>query len=150
MQLNIKQIKEILPHRYPFLLVDKVLEMNFEQASIVAQKNVSANEEFFNGHFPNQPIMPGVLIVEAMAQAVGILGVKIMQSDSHVFDQKKLFILAGIDKVRIKKTVVPGDVLRIHASMGKMKRDICKSQAEVFVDDVVVASAHFIAAYKEV
>lgn len=150
MQLNIQQIKEILPHRYPFLLVDKVLEMNFEQASIVAQKNVSANEEFFNGHFPNQPIMPGVLIVEAMAQAVGILGVKIMQSDSHVFDQKKLFILAGIDKVRIKKTVVPGDVLRIHASMGKMKRDICKSQAEVFVDDVVVASAHFIAAYKEV
>lgn len=150
MQLNIQQIKEILPHRYPFLLVDKVLEMNFEQASIVAQKNVSANEEFFNGHFPNQPIMPGVLIVEAMAQAVGILGVKIMRSDSHVFDQKKLFILAGIDKVRIKKTVVPGDVLRIHASMGKMKRDICKSQAEVFVDDVVVASAHFIAAYKEV
>lgn len=150
MQLNIQQIKEILPHRYPFLLVDKVLEMNFEQASIVAQKNVSANEEFFNGHFPDRPIMPGVLIVEAMAQAVGILGVKIMHSNSHIFDQSKLFVLAGIDKVRIKKTVVPGDVLKIHASMGKIKRDICKSQAEVFVDDVVIASAHFIAAYKEV
>lgn len=150
MQLNIQQIKEILPHRYPFLLVDKVLEMNFEQASIVAQKNVSANEEFFNGHFSDRPIMPGVLIVEAMAQAVGILGVKIMHSNSHIFDQSKLFVLAGIDKVRIKKTVVPGDVLKIHASMGKIKRDICKSQAEVFVDDVVIASAHFIAAYKEV
>ena len=94
--------------------------------------------------------MPGVLIVEAMAQAVGILGVKIMHSNSHIFDQSKLFVLAGIDKVRIKKTVVPGDVLKIHASMGKIKRDICKSQAEVFVDDVVIASAHFIAAYKEV
>ena len=150
MQLNIQQIKEILPHRYPFLLVVKVLEMNFELASIVAQKNVSANEEFFNGHFPNQPIMSGVLIVEAMAQAVGILGVKIIHSDSHIFDQNKLFVLAGIDKVRIKKTVVPGDVLRIHASIRKMKQDICKSQAEVFVDDVIVASAHFIAAYKEV
>jgi len=150
MQLNIQQIKEILPHRYPFLLVDKVLEMNFEQASIVAQKNVSANEEFFNGHFPNQPIMPGVLIVEAMAQAVGILGVKIMHSDGHVFHQNKLFVLAGIDKVRIKKTVMPGDVLKIHASMGKIKRDVCKSQAEVLVDNDVVASAHFIAAYKEV
>ena len=150
MQLNIQQIKEILPHRYPFLLVDKVLEMNLELGSIVAQKNVSANEEFFNGHFPNQPIMSGVLIVEAMAQAVGILGVKIIHSDSHIFDQNKLFVLAGIDKVRIKKTVVPGDVLRIHASIRKMKQDICKSQAEVFVDDVIVASAHFIAAYKEV
>jgi len=150
MQLNIQQIKEILPHRYPFLFIDKVLEINLEESRIVAQKNVTANEEFFNGHFPAQPIMPGVLIVEAMAQAVGILGVKIMHSDNHVFDQKKLFVLAGIDKVRIKKTVVPGDILKIHASMGKITRDICKSQAEVFMDDAIVASAHFIAAYKEV
>lgn len=150
MQLNIQQIKEILPHRYPFLLIDKVLEINLQEANIIAQKNVSANEEFFNGHFPGQPIMPGVLIVEAMAQAVGILGVKIMRSDNHVFDQKKLFVLAGIDKVRIKKAVIPGDVLKIHASMGKIKQDVCKSQAEVLVDDFVVASAHFIAAYKEI
>lgn len=150
MQLNIQQIKEILPHRYPFLLIDKVIEINYEQASIIAQKNVSANEEFFNGHFPNQPIMPGVLIVEAMAQAVGILGVKLMHSNSHLFSHDKLFILAGIDKVRIKKTVIPGDILKIHASIGKVKRDICKSQAKIFVNNIMIASAQFIAAYKEV
>ena len=150
MQLNIQQIKEILPHRYPFLLIDKVLEINFEEISIIAQKNVSSNEEFFNGHFPNQPIMPGVLIVEAMAQAVGILGFKTAHSNNHVLDHKKLFVLAGIDKVRIKKTVIPGDILNIHASMGKIKQGICKSQAEVFVDNIVIASAHFIAAYKEI
>ena len=150
MQLNVQQIKEILPHRYPFLLIDKVLEINYEQASIIAQKNVSANEEFFNGHFPNKPIMPGVLIVEAMAQAVGILGVKLIDSNSHLFNHNKLFILAGIDKVRIKKTVIPGDILIIHASIGKMKRDICKSKAEIFMNDIIIASAQFIAAYKEV
>ena len=101
MQLNIQQIKEILPHRYPFLLIDKVIEINYEQASIIAQKNVSANEEFFNGHFPNQPIMPGVLIVEAMAQAVGILGVKLMHSNSllllHTAASQNILSVVNID-----------------------------------------------------
>lgn len=150
MQLNIQQIKEILPHRYPFLLIDKVLNVDIETRAITAQKNVTANEEFFNGHFPNQPIMPGVLIVEAMAQATGILGVKLMQSADHTMDEKKLFVLAGMDNVRIKKPVVPGDVLVFHCQMGKIKRGVCKSSAEARVNEEVVASADFLAAYREV
>ncbi|WP_116964551.1 3-hydroxyacyl-ACP dehydratase FabZ [Fastidiosibacter lacustris] len=150
MQLNIQQIKEILPHRYPFLLVDKIIDMDIGTGTVVAQKNVTANEEFFNGHFPNQPIMPGVLIVEAMAQAIGILGVKMMVSNQEQLDHKKLFVLAGIDNVRIKRPVVPGDVLKLHASIGKIKRGMCKSHAEAYVDNELVASADFIAAYREV
>ncbi|MDA0911197.1 MAG: 3-hydroxyacyl-ACP dehydratase FabZ [Proteobacteria bacterium] len=150
MQLNIQQIKEILPHRYPFLLIDKILEINVEEGTAIAQKNVTANEEFFNGHFPNQPIMPGVLIVEAMAQTVGVLGVKVMGSDHDPLNHKKLFVLAGIDNVRIKRPVVPGDVLKFHATIGKIKRDVCKSQAQAYVDGELIASAEFIAAYKEV
>ncbi len=149
MQLNIQQIKEILPHRYPFLLVDKVLEVDCDEGRITAQKNVTANEEFFNGHFPKQSIMPGVLIVEAMAQATGILGAKMMHSVSEQLDEKKLFVLAGIDKVRIKKPVVPGDILIFEAKMNKIKRGMCKSSVETFVDGEVVASAEFLAAYRE-
>ncbi|WP_395947404.1 3-hydroxyacyl-ACP dehydratase FabZ [Caedibacter taeniospiralis] len=150
MQLNIQQIKEILPHRYPFLLIDKILNVDAKQGTVVAQKNVTANEEFFNGHFPNQPIMPGVLIVEAMAQAIGVLGVKMMTHTGEAFDDKKLFVLAGIDNFRIKRPVVPGDILKLHATMGKIKRGMCKSHAEAHVDGELVASADFIAAYREV
>lgn len=150
MQLNIQQIKEILPHRYPFLLIDKILEINIEERTAIAQKNITANEEFFNGHFPNQPIMPGVLIVEAMAQAIGVLGVKMLGSDHDPLDHKKFFVLAGINKARIKRPVVPGDVLKFYVTMGKIKRGVCKSQAQAYVDGVLVASAEFIAAYREV
>ena len=151
MQLTVQEIKEILPHRYPFLLIDKIVHMDVEAGEAIAQKNVTVNEEFFNGHFPQQPIMPGVLIVEAMAQSVGVLGVKMMASSEESYkDDKKLFILAGIDNVRIKRPVVPGDVLRLHAKMGKIKKGICKSQVEARVDDKVVARADFVAAYREV
>jgi beta-hydroxyacyl-ACP dehydratase FabZ len=150
MQLNIQQIKKILPHRYPFLLVDKVLKIDYPSRSITAQKNVTVNEEFFNGHFPDQSIMPGVLIIEAMAQVTGILGVKIMNSAGTEVDDKKLFVLAGVDKVRLKKPVVPGDTLIFEATMNKIKQGMCKSSVETFVDNVIVASAQFLAAYKEI
>ena len=151
MQLNVQEIKEILPHRYPFLLIDKVVELDVELGTAVVQKNVTVNEEFFNGHFPQQPIMPGVLIVEAMAQSVGVLGAKMMSdNDASYKDDNRLFVLAGIDKVRIKKPVVPGDVLMFHAKMGRIKKGICKSQVEARVDGKVVACADFVAAYKEV
>ncbi|WP_119343136.1 3-hydroxyacyl-ACP dehydratase FabZ [Facilibium subflavum] len=150
MQLNVQQIKEILPHRYPFLLVDKVLALDVDAGTITTQKNVTANEEFFNGHFPGQPIMPGVLIAEAMAQSIGILGMKMMQSADQSIDAKKLFVLAGIDNFRIKKTVVPGDVLVFKGKMGKIKKGVCKSSAEALVDGEVVASSEFTAAYREV
>lgn len=150
MQLNIQQIKEILPHRYPFLLIDKMLEINVEEGTAIAQKNVTANENFFNGHFPNQMIMPGVLIVEAMAQAIGVLGFKMMTNKNHLMEHNKLFVLAGIDNVRIKQPVIPGDVLKIYATIGKIKRGMCKSKAQVHVGNELVASAQFIAAYREI
>ncbi|MFZ9034987.1 MAG: 3-hydroxyacyl-ACP dehydratase FabZ [Francisellaceae bacterium] len=150
MQLDSQQISEILPHRYPFLLVDRVLDIDIANGTIKAQKNVSINEEFFNGHFPGQPIMPGVLIVEAMAQSVGILGLKMMEHENQSLRHDKIFVLAGIDNVRIKKPVVPGDVLIFEAQMGKNKRGICKSRVFAYVDGEQVCSADLIAAYRDV
>lgn len=151
MQLNVLEIKEILPHRYPFLLIDKIIDMDIKRGTIVAQKNVTTNEEFFNGHFPNQPIMPGVLIVEAMAQAVGVLGIKMRAANNEEFDNKRRFILAGIDNVRIKHPVVPGDILKIYAKMGKIKKGVYKSQTESYIEkNKIVASANFVAAYRKV
>lgn len=113
------QIREALPHRYPFLLIDRVLNC-VPGESIVAIKNVSSNEPFFNGHFPGLPVMPGVLIIEAMAQAGGVL--------SHVtmIDTvpKPLYFLAGVDKARFRRTVVPGDQLRIDVTVAKIRRGI--------------------------
>jgi 3-hydroxyacyl-[acyl-carrier-protein] dehydratase len=150
MQLNIEKIKKVIPHRYPFLLIDKIVEINILKSSIIAQKNITINEEFFSGHFPNRPIMPGVLIVETMAQAVGVLGTKIMQLKYHVAkNNKKLFVLAGIDRVRIKKSVVPGDILKVYASIEKIKQTFCTSEAVVLVENNMIASAKFIAVYKE-
>ena len=107
--LSIEEIKKIIPHRYPFLLVDKVLEMKPGE-SCIGIKNVSINEPFFQGHFPNKPLMPGVLIVEAMAQ-VGAIA--LMSLDEN---KDKLAVFAGIDKIRFKKQVVPGDTLRIEVT----------------------------------
>ncbi|MEA1976218.1 MAG: 3-hydroxyacyl-ACP dehydratase FabZ [Bacillota bacterium] len=125
--LNIEEIKKLIPQRYPFLLVDRVLELKPGE-SCIGIKNVSANEPFFQGHFPNKPIMPGVLIVEAMAQ-VG--AVALMALDEN---KGKLAVFAGIDKVRFKRQVVPGDVLRIEVTLGKFRRNIGKGEAIVYVD----------------
>jgi len=148
MHLSIQQIKKILPHRYPFLLIDKITEINIEQGTAIAQKNVTINEEFFNGHFPSQPIMPGVLIVEAMAQAIGVLRVKMMDKEQDQ-NSKKLWVLAGIDNVRIKRPVIPGDILKFHVNMGKIKRGMFKSKAEAYVDGELIANAQFLAVYRE-
>jgi 3-hydroxyacyl-[acyl-carrier-protein] dehydratase len=131
--LNIKQIMDILPHRYPFLLVDSILEMQ-EGVKAVGIKNVTANEPFFQGHFPGNPIMPGVLIVEAMAQ-VG--AVAILSKDEY---KDKLAVFAGIDKMRMRRQVVPGDCLLMEVELTTMKRGIGKAVAKATVDGVLAAS----------
>ena len=125
--LNIDQIKELIPHRYPFLLVDKVVELE-EGKRAVGIKNVSVNEPFFQGHFPEYPIMPGVLIIEAMAQ-VG--AVAMMSIDEN---KGKLGVFAGIDKVRFKKEVRPGDTLRMEVEMTSLRRNIGKANASAYGD----------------
>ncbi|WP_373599843.1 3-hydroxyacyl-ACP dehydratase FabZ [Paraclostridium bifermentans] len=131
--LNIDQIKELIPHRYPFLLVDKIVELE-EGKKAVGIKNVTANEPFFQGHFPDYPIMPGVLIVEAMAQ-VG--AVAMMSIDEN---KGKLGVFAGIDKVRFKKEVRPGDTLRMEVEMVSLRRNIGKANASAYVGEELACS----------
>jgi len=134
--LSTGEILNLLPHRYPFLLVDKILEQ--EGNKIVGLKNVTINEPFFQGHFPGHPIMPGVLILEAMAQTGGIL----MFSKEE--NKGKIPLFAGIDKARFKKPVYPGDQLIIKVEILKMVRGIGKAKAEAYVDDDLVASAELL------
>uniref|UniRef100_A0A831TFZ7 3-hydroxyacyl-[acyl-carrier-protein] dehydratase FabZ n=1 Tax=Thermorudis peleae TaxID=1382356 RepID=A0A831TFZ7_9BACT len=130
--LDAQQIQEIIPHRYPFLLVDRIVEIEWGQRA-VGIKNVTVNEPFFQGHFPGNPIMPGVLIVEALAQvgAVAILGM-----EEH---RGKLAFFAGIERVRFKRPVRPGDVLRLEVQVGKMRRNIGTGTGKATVDGQVVA-----------
>lgn len=113
MLMDVKEIREYLPHRYPFLLVDRVVELK-EGESIVAFKNITINEAIFNGHFPEIPVFPGVLIIEAMAQAAGILGFKTMNKKPQ---DGSIYYFVGADDVRFKRPVVPGDQLRLEASI---------------------------------
>ncbi|SCJ38092.1 (3R)-hydroxymyristoyl-[acyl-carrier-protein] dehydratase [uncultured Clostridium sp.] len=131
--LNIDQIKELIPHRYPFLLVDKILDLEVGKKAI-GIKNVSANEPFFQGHFPKYPIMPGVLIVEAMAQ-VGAIAMMSMEENKG-----KLGVFAGIDKVRFKKEVRPGDTLKMEVEMVSIRRNIGKANARAYVGEELVCS----------
>lgn len=130
--LDAQQIQEIIPHRYPFLLVDRIVEIEWGQRA-VGIKNVTVNEPFFQGHFPGNPIMPGVLIVEALAQvgAVAILGM-----EEH---RGKLAFFVGIDRVRFKRPVRPGDVLRLEVQVGKMRRNIGTGTGTASVDGQIVA-----------
>jgi len=131
--LSIGEILNLLPHRYPFLLVDKILEQ--EENKIVGVKNVTINEPFFQGHFPGHPVMPGVLILEAMAQTGGVL----MFSKEE--NKGKIPLFAGVDKARFKKPVYPGDQLIIKVEIIKMVMGMGKAKAEVYVDNELVASA---------
>ncbi|MGO4890231.1 3-hydroxyacyl-ACP dehydratase FabZ [Anaerobacillus sp. MEB173] len=130
--LNIEQIKEIIPHRYPFLLVDRILEMEEGQRA-VGLKNVSANEEYFNGHFPDYPVMPGVLIIEALAQ----VGAVAMLSKEE--NKGRLAFFAGIDGCRFKGQVKPGDQLRLEVEITRLRGSIGKGKGVATVDGKVVA-----------
>src|SRR6185437_16061490 len=132
--LDVNQIREILPHRYPFLLVDRIVEMEAER--IVGIKNVTANEPHFMGHFPEFPVMPGVLIVEAMAQCAGVLVLKNMEDRAN-----KLVLLVAIENARFRKPVVPGDTLRMEMKILKRKASVAKMAGVATVDGVVVAEA---------
>jgi beta-hydroxyacyl-ACP dehydratase FabZ len=130
--LDINEIRAILPHRYPFLLVDRIVEMEPER--VVGIKNVTLNEPFFMGHFPDFPVMPGVLIVEAMAQTAGVLVLKSMPDR-----QNKLVLLVAIDYARFRRPVVPGDTLRMEMTIVKRKASVAKIAGRATVDGQLVA-----------
>jgi 3-hydroxyacyl-[acyl-carrier-protein] dehydratase len=130
--LDINEIRAILPHRYPFLLVDRIVEMEPER--IVGIKSVTSNEPFFQGHFPDFPVMPGVLIVEAMAQAAGVLVLQSMPDREN-----KLVLLVAIENARFRRPVVPGDTLRMEMKVIKRKASVAKMAGVATVDGKVVA-----------
>jgi len=136
-QMNINEVRNFLPHRYPFLLIDKVVD--FEVGiRLTAIKNVTFNEPQFTGHFPSQPIMPGVLIIEALAQATGILAFK---SEVGRPQEDQIYMLVGVDNVRFKKTVEPGDQLKLEVEVLTVKRGIWKFKGLASVNDKIVTSA---------
>lgn len=132
MTLDINEIRRILPHRYPMLLVDRIVELEAER--VVGIKNVTQNEVFFQGHFPDFPVMPGVLIVEAMAQAAGVLVLKSIPDR-----EKKLVLLVGIENARFRRPVVPGDTLRMEMTVLKRKASVAKMAGKATVDGQLVA-----------
>lgn len=143
--LDIHEILKHLPHRYPFLLIDRVLECE-PGKHLVGIKNVSYNEPYFTGHFPQRPVMPGVLILEALAQATGILAFKTL---GRVPDENALYYFVGIDKGRFKQPVNPGDQLRLEVEYVKQMRGIWKFNGKALVDGNVVCSAELMCAERE-
>ncbi len=144
--MDVNEIRKYLPHRYPFLLVDRVVEL-IPGESIVAYKNVTVNEPFFNGHFPDHPVMPGVLIQEAMAQAAGILGFKTMDKTPQ---DGSIYYFVGSDKLRFKRPVVPGDRLQLEAKIVSEKRGIWKFDVRATVDCELASSATILCADRKV
>jgi len=146
MELDIKEIMARLPHRYPMLLVDRVLEM-IPGKSIVAIKNVSMNEPFFTGHFPHHPVMPGVLIIEAMAQAAALFSFE-GNEEVNPANHKIAYYLVGVDDARFRRPVVPGDQLRLEVTADRISRSICKYTAKATVDGQEVAAAKLMCAIR--
>ena len=145
MKMDINEILRKLPHRYPIILVDRVLEL-VPGERVVALKNVTINEPYFMGHFPGHPVMPGVLIIEALAQACAILAFVTLEAKEG---DGTLFYFAGIDAARFKKPVVPGDQLRLEAEMGRVKRSIGKFTARALVDGQVVCETEMMCAMRK-
>ena len=145
MKLDVNEIKEYLPQRYPFLLVDRVVELDLGK-SIVAYKNVTVNEPFFQGHFPGKPIMPGVLIIEALAQAAGVLGFKSQEKKPK---DGYLYYFVGADDVRLRRPVVPGDQLRLEAAIITNRRGLYKFSARASVDDELVGTMTILCAERK-
>jgi len=143
--LDHEAIKDLLPHRYPFLLVDRVTEYK-EGEYLKAYKNVSGNEEFFNGHFPNKSIMPGVLITEALAQVSAILG---FLTTGNRAQDGYLYLFAGIDNVRFKQQVVPGDQLVLESKLISQRRGIFKFETKATVDGKLCCSANILCAERK-
>jgi 3-hydroxyacyl-[acyl-carrier-protein] dehydratase len=138
--MDIHRVLEYLPHRYPFLLIDRVLFCEPGQ-KIVALKNVTINEPYFNGHFPHHPVMPGVMIIEALAQAAAILSFMTMDAKAN---DKSVYYFAGIDNARFKKPVTAGDVLKLTVTLRRYIRGVWKFHASATVEDVVVAEAELL------
>ena len=139
--MSILDVKTLLPHRDPFLFIDKVIEISNE--SIVAERFVSPDEPFFKGHFPSFPIMPGVIVLEAMAQSCGLLGAHIM---NQAASENSVYLLAGIEKVRFRKKVLPGDTLIFKTEVISSKRGVWKFRSEAFSDEERVCSAEILCA----
>jgi 3-hydroxyacyl-[acyl-carrier-protein] dehydratase len=143
--MTIDEIKEYLPHRFPFLLIDRIVAFE-KDTRIVALKNVTANEPFFPGHFPHYHVMPGVLIIEAMAQAAAVLSLKSLGQKN---DGKWVYYFVGIDGARIKRPVVPGDQLLIEVQQGRVGRGMAKFQATAKVGNALAAEAELLCALRE-
>ena len=143
--MDIHEILEYLPHRYPFLLIDRVVEV-IPGKSIHAYKNVTINEPFFVGHFPHHPVMPGVLIMEALAQAAGILSFK---TEDKKPTQSDVFYFAGIDEARFKRPIMPGDQLHLHVEIERQMRGVWKFKGEARVDGQLAAEARLMCAKRD-
>ena len=145
-EMEIGEIMKYLPHRYPMLLIDRVVEINLGE-SLVAIKNVSYNEPYFQGHFPNRPVMPAVIILEAMAQATGIL---VLRSMDKLPSEKSIYYFVGIDGARFRRPVVPGDQLRIEVKLLRSSRGIWKLRSDATVDGDTVASGDLMGDMREI
>ena len=136
--ISIQEIKKIIPHRYPFLLLDRIVEFEANKR-IVALKNVTINEDFFNGHFPQKPVMPGVLIIEAMAQAAAVFAAKCVNDEI----ENKIIYFMSIENAHFRRPVEPGDALYLHVEQIQSRHNVWKMRGEAKVDDVQVADAVF-------
>ncbi len=146
MTMDINEIMRRIPHRYPILLVDRVLELK-KGVSIKALKNVSINEHYFSGHFPKRPVMPGVLMIEALAQAAAILGFETLNLTTN---ENSLFYFAGIDGARFKRPVEPGDQLLLDVTLDRMKSGVFKFKARATVDGELAVEADFLCTVRDV
>ena len=143
--MDINKIMSLLPHRYPMLLVDRITEYKAYE-NISGYKNITINEDVFNGHFPLNPIFPGVLTIEALAQVSGILG---FASTNTTASDGKLYLFAGVDDVRFKRPVVPGDKLILNSTVKTVKRNIWRFQTQALVEDKIVCKAELLCAYTD-